>query len=351
MNVRRYHNFSSYARRVFGGKVRKVTIHAGFTCPNRDGTRGRGGCTFCNNEGFSPFARVDVRQVTEQMRRGIDFARRRGHTDKVIAYFQAYTNTYAPLEQLRQLYDAVWEYPQTIGMAIGTRPDCINEPIADLIASYAARGEVWLELGLQSCHDRTLESINRGHTYAEFVEAVRLLQGRGLKLCAHTILGLPGEDRAMMRETHRRVAELGFDGIKIHLLHINQRTVMAHQYARGEIDVLSRDEYVDLVVDMLEILPPSMVIQRMHADAPPNVLIAPTWCLDKAEVLDRIRGRLVERNTWQGKALGFGVEDLPADQPASSRVPVAASVLESENASESESESSKASISAGIMPT
>ncbi len=309
----RYHNFSSYVRHAFGGRVRKITIHAGFTCPNRDGARGRGGCTFCNNEGFSPFARLDAHVVDEQMRRGIAFARRRGHTDKVIAYFQAYTNTYAPIGRLRELYDVVWRYPQTVGMAVGTRPDCIDADVADLVASYTSRGEVWVELGLQSCHDATLERINRGHTYAEFVEAVRLLQGRGLKLCVHTILGLPGEDDAMMRETHARVAELGVDGIKMHLLHVNRGTVMAGQFARGEIAVLERERYVDLVADMLERLPPSIVVQRMHADAPPDVLIAPQWCLDKPGIIADIRRRLAERDTWQGKQLGYLREDVPGD--------------------------------------
>ncbi len=320
--IPRYHSFGRYLRRRFGCRVHKVTLHAGFTCPNRDGAAGRGGCTFCNNAGFSPNTRLDAGAVEAQLAAGIDAARRHRKARKFIAYFQAYTNTYAEPGRLRALYDVVWRFPEVVGMSIGTRPDCINSEIADLMTRYTPRGEVWVELGLQSSHDATLAAINRGHNYADFVKAVQLLQGRQLKLCVHTILGLPGEDREMMLETHRRLAALPIDGIKIHLLHIMRDTVMADQYRQGQIELLSRPTFVERVCDMLEQLPPTITIQRMHADAPRDVLIAPQWCRDKRSILDDIRQRLIQGDTWQGKALGFARCDLSSSPSARRPAPI-----------------------------
>lgn len=300
----RYHSFSRYCRRRFGCRVRKITLDAGFTCPNRDGTCGWGGCTFCNNSGFSPNTRHDPASVHEQLVRGIHLGGRRG-ISRFIAYFQAYTNTYAPIESLRALYDEVWRFKQVLGMSVGTRPDCVNPAIINLLAGYTQSGEVWVEYGLQSAHDATLMAINRGHGYREFLDAVEMTRDRGLKICVHTILGLPGEDRDMMLETHRRLAGLPIDGIKIHLLHIMRGTVMEHQFLRGDIRLLGRPEYVSLVCDCLEILPPTITIQRLHADAPPDVLVAPDWCMDKSGILDDIRRELDARDAWQGKQLGF----------------------------------------------
>ena len=306
----RYSSFNRYLQRRFGCRVHKITIDAGFTCPNRDGKVARGGCTFCNNAGFSPNLRIGAAEIRQQLARGIAAARP-GKARKFIAYFQAYTNTYGPLDHLGSLYDEVWKFPEVVGLAIGTRPDCVDQRVIDLVAGYTRRGEVWLEYGLQSAFDRTLEAVNRGHTYQQFLDAVALTRSRGIKICVHTILGLPGEDRDMMLETHRRLARLPIDGIKIHLLHIMRDTVMARQYAAGQINLLSREEFVERVVDVLELLPPNIVIQRMHADAPPDVLIAPQWCLDKSGILDDIRQGQLRRDSWQGKALGFTLADLP----------------------------------------
>lgn len=312
----RYHSFGRYLRQRFGCRVQKVTLHAGFTCPNRDGTVGQGGCTFCNNAGFSPNARVEPADVRRQLQQGIDVARRR-RAEKFIAYFQAYTNTYGPLDRLRELYDEVWRFPEVVGLSIGTRPDCVNSDILDLISAYRHRGEIWVEYGLQSSHDATLKAINRGHNYDQFVGAVRETTRRGLRVCVHTVLGLPGETREMMLETHRRLAAMRVDGIKIHLLHIMRDTVMERQYARGDIALMRRAEYVERVVDVLELLPPEVVIQRMHADAPSDVLIAPDWCQDKRGILNDIRRELATRDTWQGKARGCPREalNLPAAEP------------------------------------
>ena len=306
----RYYSFNRYLRRRYGCRVHKVTVHAGFTCPNRDGTAGVGGCTFCNNSGFSPSVRIGAEQVAAQLTHGIEAARRR-KARKFLAYFQAYTNTYGPLGRLKSLYDEAWKIPDVVGMSVGTRPDCVNEPILDLIGSYTERGEVWVEYGLQSAFNETLVAVNRCDTYENFLQAVEMSRGRGLKLCVHTILGLPGEDREMMLETHRRLARLPIDGIKIHLLHIMRNTVMEEQYASGRIELLSRPEYASLVVDVLEVLRPDVVIQRMHADAPRDVLVAPLWCLDKVGVLEEIRAEQARRDSWQGKALGFDRSAIP----------------------------------------
>ncbi|HOW70689.1 MAG TPA: TIGR01212 family radical SAM protein [Phycisphaerae bacterium] len=316
MDQPRYYSFSRYLRRRFGCRVQKVTLHAGFTCPNRDGRVGYGGCAFCNNAGFSPNLRVGSAEVGEQLARGIEGNRGR-RIGKFIAYFQAYTNTYAPVEELRVLYDEVWKHPEVAGLAIGTRPDCVDDRILDLIVGYLPRGMVWIEYGLQSAHDKTLELVNRGHDYACFEKAVLVTSGRGIEICAHTILGLPGEDREMMLETHRRLARLPIKGIKIHLLHIMKNTVMARQYAQGGIRLLTRGEYVSLVCDVLEQLPPTVAIQRMHADAPGDILVAPDWCLDKAGILEDIRREQLRRDSWQGKALGFSMADIPSVPPTS----------------------------------
>jgi len=307
----RYHAFGHYLRRRFGCRVHKITLHAGMSCPNRDGTRGAGGCTFCNNTGFSPAARLQPGAIRGQMLAGMESVRRRARARRFIAYFQPYSNTHAPVEQLARLYEEAWCGPAVVGLSVGTRPDCVDEAKIDLLAEHARRGEVWVEYGLQSAHDETLRRVNRCHGYGEFVRAVELTAGRGIRICVHTILGLPGETREMILETHRRLAELPIDGIKIHLLHIMRDTVMERQYHRGEIRLLERLEYVNLVCDVLELLPPGVVIQRMHADAPADVLVAPSWCLDKAGVLNEIRSELAGRDSWQGKARGAKLEDIP----------------------------------------
>jgi len=308
----RYFAFGQYLRRRFGCRVHKITLHAGMSCPNRDGTRGFGGCTFCNNTGFSPAARLEPGAIRSQMLAGMEAARRRARATRFIAYFQAFSNTHAPVEELSRLYDEAWCSPDVLGLSVGTRPDCVDARKIDLLAAHARRGEVWIEYGLQTAHDSTLRAVNRCHTYEEFVRAVELTAGRGIRICVHTILGLPGETPEMMFDTHRRLAELPIDGIKIHLLHVMRDTAMARQFERGEIPLLARHEYVSLVCDVLEILPPQVAIQRMHADAPADVLIAPDWCLDKAGVLDDIRHELNRRDGWQGKSRGAGLDEIGA---------------------------------------
>lgn len=298
--AKRYNAFGLDLRRRYGCTVYKLTIDAGFTCPNLDGVISRGGCTFCNNVGFSPATRRPRRSIRDQLIEGMKFKRRRYGAEKFIAYFQAFTNTHAPVNELAATYDEAWQFEDVVGMAVGTRPDCVDAAKLDLIAGYANRGEIWIEYGLQSAHDATLRRINRGHDYASFVEAVRLTAGLPIKICVHTILGLPGETPAMMLETHARVASLPIDAIKIHPLHILPETVMERQYRAGKLTVLSRHEWIDTLCDVLEILPARMLIQRLHADAPPGILVAPTWCGNKAAALNAVDRELERRNSRQG---------------------------------------------------
>lgn len=302
----RYRSFSSYLRERFGERVQKVSIDAGFTCPNRDGTKALGGCTFCNNQGFSPPTRVEPREIAAQIRQGIEFVRRRAKARKFLAYYQAFTNTYAPVEVLKERYDAIRSFPEVVGLVIGTRPDCVPEETLDLIAGYARDYHVWVEYGLQSARDETLALINRAHTAADFEDAVERTRRRSrrdldLHICAHVILGLPGETREDMLHTARFVARLPLDGIKIHLLHVLRGTPLEAQYRKGSLRTLGMDEYANLVCDFLELLPPQMVIQRLTGEAPPEYLVAPRWCLDKHKVLAAIHSALETRATHQGR--------------------------------------------------
>ncbi len=302
---RRYYAFSRFLRERFGAKVYRVTIDAGFTCPNVDGSVAVGGCVYCDNRSFSPNRRLPRATVREQVRRGIEILQRRYQADKFLAYFQAATNTYAPAEKLKKLYDEALEHPQIVGLAIGTRPDCVPDDILDLIESYARDRYVCLELGLQTMHDRSLDWMNRGHHFDAFVDAVQRCQGRGLDLCAHVILGLPGESREDMLATADALAGLPVDAVKIHNLHVVKDTPLEKMYERGEARMFERDEYVQIVCDFLEHLRPEMVIHRLSGDAPPDYLVAPLWCLDKPALLRAIHEELERRDSWQGKNSSF----------------------------------------------
>jgi radical SAM protein (TIGR01212 family) len=239
--------------------------------------------------------------VREQVRRGVALLEQRVGARQFLAYFQAATNTYAPPARLRRLYDEALDHPQVVGLAIGTRPDCVPDPILDLLQGYARDRYVLLELGLQTIHDRSLDWMNRGHHFDAFVDAVRRCQGRSLDLCAHVILGLPGESHGDMLATAEALAALPVQGVKIHNLHVVRDTPMAGMFQRGELRMLERQEYVELVCDFLERLPPGMVIHRLNGDAPPDYLVAPLWCLDKHGLLREIETVLEARGSWQGK--------------------------------------------------
>jgi radical SAM protein (TIGR01212 family) len=298
---RRYYPFSRFLRERFGGRVWRVTVDGGFTCPNVDGTVTTGGCVYCDNRSFSPNRRLPRTDVRTQVRRGVELLGRRHGASRFLAYFQAATNTHAPVPRLRQLYDAALEHPQVVGLAVGTRPDSVPDPVLDLLQQYARDRYVCLELGLQSRHDRSLDWMNRGHHFDAFVDAVARARGRGLDLCAHVILGLPGETPEDMLQTADALAELPVDAVKVHNLHVVRGTPMEAMYHAGTVPMLTREEYVAIVCDFLERLPAEMVIHRLNGDAPPDYLVAPAWCLEKAALLAAIDAELARRDSWQGK--------------------------------------------------
>jgi radical SAM protein (TIGR01212 family) len=299
--ARRYNAYGESLRQRFGARVARVCIDAGFTCPNVDGTITTGGCVYCDNRSFSPYRRGPRIPIPTQVERGVHFLGRRYRADRFLAYFQAATNTHAPVDRLRKVYDEALAHPQVVGLIVGTRPDSVPGPVLDLLQSYARRLYVGLELGLQSIHDRSLEWMNRGHDAGAFLDAVARCQGRGLDLCAHVILGLPGESRADMLATADALASLPVQGVKIHNLHVVRDTPLERMYDAGEVRVLERDDYVSVVCDFLERLPPEMVIHRLSGEAPPDYLVAPAWCLDKPALLSAIDQELGRRDSRQGR--------------------------------------------------
>lgn len=296
----RYRPLSAALRERFGATVYRVTVDGGFTCPNVDGTVARGGCVYCDNRSFSPNRRLPRRTIREQVAAGVDRLSERYGVDKFLVYFQAATNTYAPVDKLRRLYDEALDHPRVVGLCIGTRPDCVGPPILDLIDEYAARMYVCLELGLQTIHDRGLRWMNRGHGFAEFVDAARRCAGRRFEVCAHVILGLPGESADEMLAAADVLAALPVRGVKIHNLHVVRDTPLEEQYRRGETPMLEFDDYVRIVADFLERLPPTMVVHRLNGDAPPNYLVAPEWSADKHRIQRAIQNELSRRGSRQG---------------------------------------------------
>ncbi|UCG66418.1 MAG: TIGR01212 family radical SAM protein [Deltaproteobacteria bacterium] len=301
----RYHDLNSYLRNMFGYRVQKISLDAGLTCPNRDGRISTGGCMYCNSRGSGTGASRQGLSITEQIMRGKEFLKKRYKAQKFIAYFQSFSNTYGPYEKLKGLYQEALAIDDIVGLSIGTRPDCVDELVLTLLERYAKDYLVWIEYGLQSIHDRTLALIDRGHDVGCFKGAVDKTRGRGIKICAHVILGLPFEDRHDMLATAKAVAAMGIDGIKIHLLYVVKGTRMEKLYLEGKYRCLEQEEYVNLVCDFLELLPPDMVIQRLTGDPHPHELVAPEWSLRKNETLSRIKEILAERESWQGK--GFNV--------------------------------------------
>ncbi|MBT1074797.1 TIGR01212 family radical SAM protein [Geobacter grbiciae] len=303
MTERRYTAFSDELRHIFGCRVQRISIDAGFTCPNRDGAVGTGGCIFCGGKGSGSFGIRPELSVARQLAHGKEFLARRYGAARFLAYFQAYSNTYAPVERLRSLYDEALSVPDVAGLIVGTRPDCLPPEVLDLLAGYARRTYFWLELGLQSPLDRTLALINRGHDFAAFADAVARSREWGIRVCAHVILGLPGESREEMLATAEILNGLGVEGVKLHQLHVMKGTALEEMYLRGEVRCLERDAYVDIVCDFLERLDPRIVIHRLVGDAPADHLVAPDWSLRKGEVLDAVDAELTRRGTRQGSVM------------------------------------------------
>jgi len=292
--------------RRYGERVHKLAINAGFTCPNRDGSKGRGGCTFCNNASFNPNAR-QAPSVAEQIEAGRQVMRKRTGARRYIAYFQAYTNTYADVAYLRTLYDEALAEPDVVGISVGTRPDCVPDAVLDLLAEYqAGRHEVWLELGLQSAFDHTLERVNRGHGFAEYRKAVRAARLRKLPVCTHLIVGLPGERSDESLQSLERVLDLGVDGLKLHPLHVVKGTRLANEWRQGGYVPLSMQEYIAIAADMIEHTPSNVVFHRATGTAAPEILLTPGWCARKWMVLNGLEDELRRRGARQGSALAGG---------------------------------------------
>ncbi len=287
--------FGRAMRDKYGFKVHKLAIDAQFTCPNRDGTKGIGGCTFCNNTSFSPNARKPP-EVAEQIEAGRQVILKRTGATHYLAYFQAYTNTYADINYLKALYDNALSHLDVIGLSIGTRPDCVPDGVLKLLTQYQEQGyEIWLELGLQSSFDRTLDAVNRGHGFVEYQDAIQRAHQYGLQVCTHLIVGLPTETAQHSLTSMSRVLDTKPAGIKIHPLHIVKGTQIARQWKNGDYMALSMDEYVDTVVEMISMSPDDMIFHRLTGTASEDLLLAPDWCSKKWLVLNEITRRLESR--------------------------------------------------------
>jgi len=301
---RRYFDYNLFLRQRFGNRVQKVSIDAGFTCPNVDGTVAKGGCNFCDNRSFSPSRRLPRQGIRGQIDEGIRRLKRRYTCDHFMAYFQPATNTYAPVAKLRPLFEEALQHPQVVALAIGTRPDCVPNDVLDLLTEFAARTFLSVEFGMQTIHNQSLDWMNRGHHHDAMIDAVARSRGRGFEICAHIILGLPGESRADMKATAIEVARLGVDSVKLHNLYAVRGTPLAEQVERGEVELMGRDAYIEAVVDFIERLPPETVVERISGDAPPDYFLGPSWCLDKPAIRLALEQEMQRRDAWQGRRCG-----------------------------------------------
>lgn len=300
---KRYHTWNYHLRHKFGCKVMKIALNAGFTCPNIDGSKGYGGCTYCSDTGSGDFAGDPSDTILQQFEEIKNRMHNKWREGKYMPYFQAHTNTYAPAEVLKKRFEPVLRQQDVVGISIATRADCLPHDVLDYLSELNERTYLIVELGLQSIYDKTGEAINRCHTFDEFLRGYNKLREKNINVCVHLIDGLPGETPEMMTESARRVGELEPHCVKLHLLHILKGTVMANQYESGELRLLERDEYVDIIVRQLEVLPPETVIQRLTGDGGRDSLIGPLWSLKKFEVLNAIDKEMERRDTWQGKGL------------------------------------------------
>jgi radical SAM protein (TIGR01212 family) len=303
---KRYNSYNRILRDTFAARVYKIGLRMDFTCPNRDGRVAVGGCLYCNNASHTPQDYRPRTSVTEQLDQGAAAVRKRHGAEAFIAYFQSYSNTYDTTAKLEKLYREALEFPGIVGLSISTRPDCLPNDVLDLIAELAQGTYVWLELGLESIHDRTLRWMNRGHGLSEFIDAARRCKMRGLRVCAHLILGFPGENAADMLAAPALLNQLQIDGVKLHNLHVIRNTGLEKVYNATPFALLSRDEYVTLVVDFLELLSPAIVVHRLTGETYRAITVAPAWSVDKISVHNAINRELAKRDTWQGKRYSSG---------------------------------------------
>ena len=298
---KRYSDYNTYLRQLYGQRVQKISIDAGLSCPNRDGLLSKKGCIYCNSKGSGSGMFARGLSIKEQIKTGKIGMIKKYKAKKFLAYFQSYTNTYTSCEHMKQMFDEALSCEGMVGMAIGTRPDCIDAQKLDLIESYTKNYLVWLEYGLQSVHDATLKIINRGHMFKDFSSAVRLTRGRGINICAHVILGLPGEDKNKMLETAKILADSGINGVKIHLLYVIKGTVLDNMWKNNDYIPMEQEDYVDTVCDFLELLPKEMIIQRITGDPHSDELRAPLWAGQYRETFNYIQHTLENRDSFQGK--------------------------------------------------
>jgi len=294
-----YYSFGKYVRKRFDSRVYKLSVNPGFTCPNVDGTLSNRGCIFCNEYGFSDSVDV-VSSVEEQIIEAMKKTKHKKNQAKFIAYFQNGAGTNAPTKVLKKMYDSLKQFPEIVGISISTRPDCIDENKLELIKTYLADYDVWIEYGVQSSKDKTLKLINRNHTFSGAVDAIVRTHQKGIKVGAHIVLGLPKETSKDMADTAKKIAKLPVDGIKLHGLHVLKNTYLHEMYKKGKIKLLTREEYIEITCDFLEYLRQDQIIQRVVSDAREKYLIAPVWINDKANMVNDINRRFKERGTYQG---------------------------------------------------
>lgn len=303
-NNKRYNDYSSFIKARFSERVQKVSLNTGFTCPNRDGTKGVGGCTYCNNNTFSPDYCKPGKSITQQLEEGIEFFAKKYKTQQYLAYFQAYTNTYADIDLVKELYKEAISHPKVIGLVIGTRPDCINKDLIYFLSELSNKYYISLEFGVESTLDRTLNIINRCHSFEETVMAYELSKNKGLHLGAHLIIGLPGETKEDILNHAIEISKLPINSLKLHQLQVVKHTMMAIQLKKNPelFSLFSLEEYIDLITDFIALLRPDIIIERFISQSPTDLLIAPKWNgLKNFEIVDKIDKKLVEKNLWQGK--------------------------------------------------
>lgn len=305
---RRFNSYSAHIRKMYGGRIQKVSIDAGFTCPNRDGTRGSGGCTYCNNDAFSPSYCTPRKSISAQISEGVEFHRRRyRRAQGYLAYFQAYSNTYADVGHLEEMYREALAFPGVLGLVIGTRPDCMDDEKLELLKALAEKHYLIVEYGVESCNDETLKLINRGHTFGESVAAIEMTAKAGLMTGAHFIFGLPGESREEMIGSSGIISKLPLTSVKFHQLQIISETVMAREYSQepDRFVMFSFEEYMEFFIDFLERLTPRIIVERFTGEAPPHLVIAPRWGKKRTDqIMNLFEQRLEERGTWQGRLYG-----------------------------------------------
>lgn len=301
--TKRYHSWNYALRETFGGKLFKVPVDGGFDCPNRDGTVAHGGCTFCSVSGSGDMIVAPEEPLPIQFQKEIDEMHKKWpNVKQYIVYFQNFTNTHAPVDVIRARFEQVVNLPGVVGISIGTRPDCLPDEVVDYLAELNQRYYLWVELGLQSTYEETSHLINRAHDYQTYIEGVNKLRKHNIRVCTHLINGLPGESIEMMRENVKRtILDSDIQGIKLHLLHLMTNTRMLRDYQEGRLQLMSREDYVSVICDQLEMIPKEIIIHRLTGDAPWDSLVGPMWSLKKWEVLNAIDAELVRRDSYQGK--------------------------------------------------